>query len=99
MLSLSHSAFFSLSFPSFPYGPLSWCLLPHPLMFPTLTSCISYPDPTTPVTSALCLKHFTHWGPGICLSFLGAMPLPFLFASSLAFFWVIFITLLFLLLT
>lgn len=68
-------------------------------MFPTLTSCISYPDPTTPVTSALCLKHFTHWGPGICLSFLGAMPLPFLFASSLAFFWVIFITLLFLLLT
>ena len=54
---------------------------------------------TTPLTSALCLECFVHWGPGVCLSFLLAMPLPFLFTSSLAFFWVIFITLLFLLLT
>ena len=45
VLSLSHSTFFPLSFPSFPYGPLSCCVLPHPLMFPTLTSCISYPEP------------------------------------------------------
>lgn len=97
----------SLSFPSFPYDPLSWCVLPHPLIFCTLTSCIPYPDPimrlrTLPQHQSPQSYAWSISSTGVLGSvypFCWPCLFPFLFTSSLAFFWVIFITLLFLLLT
>ena len=83
-----------LSFPSFPYGPLSWCVLPHPLIFNTLTSCISYADPimrlrTSPQHQSLQSYAWSISSTGVLGSvypFCWACLFPFLFTSSLAFF-------------
>lgn len=75
----------------------------HSLTFSILTSCVSHPEPiirlrTWPQPQSPQPGTFHPLGPwGLSLSFLLAMPLLFLFSSP-AFFWVIFIILLFLLL-